>query len=321
MTELLKNKVELSIVTPMYNEEDVVEIYLKKIIPTLDKITKQYEIVCVNDGSHDNTWDKLTLHEKDNSHIKIINLSRNFGKEIALTAGLHHASGDAVIPLDCDLQDPPELISEMYQKWKEGYDVVLARRIDRSSDSFLKRWTSKKFYSLLDKISDIKIPANVGDFRLIDRKVLNYLNQYPERSRFMKGIFATLGFKEAVIEYKRPERAAGKTKWNYFQLYKLALEGIFSFTSFPLKIWSYIGGITSILSFTYGVILIIRTLIYGVDAPGYASLMVTVLFMSGLILLCLGVIGEYLSRIFIEVKCRPLYIVMEKKGFENNQAN
>ena len=204
----------------------------------------------------------------------------------------------------------------MIEKWQEGYQVVLAKRIDRSSDSLIKRWTSALFYKLIDNISDIHIPANIGDFRLLDKVVLDVVKTYRERSRFMKGIFASLGFKEVTIEYIRPLRAAGETKWNYWQLYKLAIEGIISFTSLPLKVWSYIGASVAIGGFVYGIYLIIKTMVFGVDSPGYASLMVVLLFMSGLILLCLGVIGEYLSRIFIEVKARPLYIVMETVGFE-----
>jgi glycosyltransferase involved in cell wall biosynthesis len=247
-----------------------------------------------------------------------VNLSRNYGKETALTAGLDHANGDAAIPIDCDLQDPIEVVPELIARWESGFDVVLAKRIDRTSDSLMKRITSKMFYKLIDKISDVNIPANVGDFRLMDKKVLDVLGQYRERSRFMKGIFASLGFKESVVEYVRAPRAAGTTKWNYWTLYKLALDGIISFTSLPLKIWSYIGATVAIGAFLYGAYLVIRTLFLGVDTPGYASLMVVLLFMSGLILLCLGVIGEYLARIFIETKCRPIYIVMDKIGFDEN---
>ena len=251
------------------------------------------------------------------SRVKVINLSRNFGKEHALSAGIDFAAGQAGIPIDCDLQDPPELIINMYEKWKEGFDVVLAKRVDRSSDGIVKRWTSAIFYNLIDKVSDVTIPKNVGDFRLIDRKVIDVLKTYPERTRFMKGIFASVGFKQTIIEYKRPHRAAGTTSWNYLMLYKLAIEGIVSFTSIPLKIWSYVGATVSILSFMYGFFLIIKTVFLGVDVPGYASTMIVVLIMSGLILLSLGVIGEYLSRIFIEIKQRPTYIVMDKIGFDN----
>ena len=308
---------ELSLIVPIYNEEEVIDIFLETIEIYLKPSGIAYEVVFVNDGSIDNSIEILKRHAQKNPKIRIISLSRNFGKEQALTAGIDHVTGHAVIPLDCDLQDPPEIIVEMYSKWREGYDVVLAKRVDRQSDSFVKRSSSSLFYKLIDKISDIKIPENVGDFRLMDRKVINALKQYPERSRFMKGIFASVGFNECVIEYTRPKRAAGTTSWNYFKLWKLAIDGLISFTSIPLKIWSYLGALVALSSFSYGVYLIIKTLIFGIDVPGYASMMVVMLIMSGLILLSLGVIGEYISRIFIEVKHRPIYIIMEKIGFED----
>lgn len=313
---MLSPTIELSIIAPMFNEEDVIDIFFEEIIKHLTQVTDNFEIICVNDGSSDNTWELLSTHADKDKRIKLINFSRNFGKEAALTAGLEHATGLAAIPIDCDLQDPPELIIDMYHKWKEGYDVVLARRVDRSSDASLKRVTSSLFYSLMTRLSDIDIPANVGDFRLLDRRVLDCLKLYTEKGRFMKGIFSSLGFKEYTIDYVRAERVAGNTKWNYLGLYRLAMEGIVSFTSFPLKLWSYIGAATALGAFIYGFYLIIRTLVNGVNVPGYASLMVVMLFMSGLILLCLGMIGEYLARIFIEVKGRPIYIVMDKKGFD-----
>jgi glycosyltransferase involved in cell wall biosynthesis len=310
------SEIELSLIVPVFNEEESIEVFISAVEKTLELGTITYEYVFVNDGSTDSTFEALKASSINNSRIKILNLSRNFGKELALTAGIDHAAGLAAIPIDCDLQDPPELILKMYQKWKDGFDVVLAKRADRASDGFLKRCTSSMYYRLIDNMSEFHIPYNVGDFRLIDRKVIDVLKNYPERTRFMKGIFASLGFKQTVIEYRRPVRAAGKTSWNYFGLYKLAVEGIVSFTSIPLKIWSYIGAIVSIFSFMYGIYMVIKTIIYGVDVPGYASIMVVLLIMSGLILLSLGVIGEYLSRIFIEVKQRPAYIVMEKVGFE-----
>ena len=305
----------ISLVAPMYNEQEVLSIFFDAIEQCFSNIDYDYEVVCVNDGSSDNTYDLLKRRAERNARIKIVNLSKNYGKEIALTAGLDHASGNAAIPIDCDLPDPIEVIPTLIEKWEEGYDVVLARRIDRTSDSFFKRFTSNIFYKLIDKISDIHIPSNVGDFRLIDRKVVCALSQFREKSRFMKGLFASLGFKETTIDYIRAPRAAGNTKWNYWKLYKLALEGIISFTSLPLKIWSYVGATVALGAFIYGFYLIFKTLILGVDTPGYASLMVVLLFMSGLILLCLGVVGEYLARIFIEIKGRPMYIIMDKIGF------
>ncbi|MEP1446583.1 MAG: glycosyltransferase family 2 protein [Paraglaciecola sp.] len=318
MEEPIRRRQLVSLIAPMYNEEEVIGVFFSTIDSTLKDVDVDYEIICVNDGSTDSTLDILKSYIEQNNRIKIIDLSRNHGKELALTAGLDYASGDAAIPIDCDLQDPPEVIIEMIKKWQEGYQVVLAKRIDRTSDSWLKRWTSSLFYKLIDNISDIHIPANVGDFRLLDRVALEVIKTYRERTRFMKGLFASLGFKETTIEYIRAPRAAGETKWNYWKLYKLALEGIISLTSLPLKIWSYIGAGVAISGFIYGVYLIVKTLVFGVDSPGYASLMVVLLFMSGLILLCLGVIGEYLSRLFVEIKARPLYIVMETVGFDES---
>ena len=309
--------IELSLIAPMFNEEDVIDIFFDRVTEILTDNQICYEIICVNDGSTDATFKMLKHYAQQNIHIKIVNLSRNFGKEKALTAGIDFATGMAVVPIDCDLQDPPDLLVEMYNKWKAGFDVVLAKRKDRGSDSFLKRVTSSIFYKIIYNLSEVYIPGNVGDFRLMDRKVIESLRRYPERTRFMKGIFASLGFRETTIEFIRPERAAGTTKWNYFKLYKLALEGIVSFTTLPLKIWSYIGATTALGAFVYGIYLIIKTLAMGIDTPGYASLMVVVLFMSGLILMGLGVLGEYLARIFIEVKQRPIYIVMETIGFED----
>lgn len=304
-------------VVPMFNEEPVVELFLKTIDEVLNKHHIPFEVICVNDGSLDGTLELLKKHASADSRIKIVDLSRNYGKEVALTAGLDNAAGDAVIPIDCDLQDPPELIPSMYDMWRQGYQIVLAKRVSRDADTPLKRVTSNAFYKLLAKISEIDVPESVGDFRLLDRLAVDALKQYPERSRFMKGLFASLGFKQTTVEYVRPERAAGETKWSYWQLYKLAIEGVVSFTSFPLKIWSYIGVSIGLVAISYGIYTTIKTLILGGDVPGYASLMVVMLFSSSAILICLGVIGEYLSRIFIEVKQRPLYIIMEKIGFDD----
>ncbi len=308
----LVSVVELSLVVPMYNESESLEHFFSKVIPQLQAVTEAFEIICVNDGSGDNTWALLNEYAARDPRIKLINLSRNFGKELALTAGLDHSAGLAVIPIDADLQDPPELIPAMVEKWREGYHMVLAQRVDRSSDSPAKRWSSALFYSLLERLSDVPVPKQVGDFRLIDRAAVEYLHLYRERSRFMKGLFASLGFRQTTLTYTRPERAAGDTKWGYVRLFQLALEGIISFTSLPLKIWSYIGLSIAGFAFCYGIYLIGKTLLLGIDVPGYASLMVVMLFMSGITLTCLGVFGEYLSRIFIEVKRRPLYIVMER---------
>jgi glycosyltransferase involved in cell wall biosynthesis len=317
----LQHPVEISLVAPMYNEENALELFFSEVDRSLSAAGISYEIICINDGSLDNTLTLLSERARQDRRIKVINLSRNFGKEQALTAGLDYATGQAAIPIDCDLQDPPDVIPVMYHKWKEGYDVVLAKRSCRAADSFFKRTSSALFYRLIAAMSDIHLPANVGDFRLLDRKALDALKRHPERSRFMKGLLASLGFRSATVEYERPARSAGQTKWNFVKLYRLALEGLFSFTSIPLKIWSYLGVLVAMSGFAYGGFLVFHTIAYGRDVPGYASLMVVLLFMSGLILISLGIIGEYLARIFIEVKGRPIYIVSDTIGFdEQDQA-
>ncbi len=278
-----------------------------------------YEIICVNDGSQDDTLAKLIKHHHSNHNIKVINLSRNFGKEIALTAGLDHAKGEAVIPIDADLQDPPELIVEMLEKWREGYDVVYAKRRSRQGETWLKQITANGFYRIMQKMTPVRIPQDTGDFRLMDRQVVAALKQIPETHRFMKGLFAWVGFKQTALEYDRLPRYKGRTKWNYWQLWNLAIEGITSFSALPLKVWSYMGLFISLAAFLYALFLIIRTLIFGIDVPGYASLMVAILFMGGVQLISLGVIGEYLGRIYAEVKRRPLYLIRDTYGIVDHE--
>jgi polyisoprenyl-phosphate glycosyltransferase len=306
----------LSLVVPMYNETDVCEPFFARVLPIIESAADDFEIICVNDGSTDDTLDMLCELHAGNARIKILNLTRNFGKEIALTAGLEHASGNAVIPLDADLQDPPELIPDMVAKWREGYDSVIAVRSDRQSDSYLKRATAGLFYRVIGRVAETPIPANAGDFRLLDRAVVNALLQLPERTRFMKGLYAWVGFSHAYIEYSRPQRVAGTSKWKYWSLWNLALEGIFSFTTLPLRIWTYLGFAIATFSGLYGLVIVIRTLLYGADVPGYASLLVTILFLSGVNMVGLGILGEYLGRIFLEVKQRPMYLIGSRIGFE-----
>jgi glycosyltransferase involved in cell wall biosynthesis len=312
--------IELSIAVPVCNEEEVIALFLERIMPILAGITPDFEIVFVNDGSRDHTLEVLMAARQADSRIKIIDLSRNFGKEAALSAALAFASGRAVIPIDVDLQDPPGLIPVMVAKWREGYDVVLAKRTDRSADSLMKRLTSRLFYKFIDRLSDIDIPADIGDFRLMDRRVVDALGRLPERARFMKGLFAWLGFRQAVVEYVRPARAAGQSKWKPLALWRLALEGIVSFSSLPLKLWSYIGVLCAASGILYGSYLIGRVLVFGVDVPGYASLASFILFFNGLVLVGLGVVGEYVARIFTEVKARPLYLVRDMWGIAETSA-
>ena len=310
--------IELSVVVPIYNEESNLDYLFERLETALGTLGLTYEIVCVNDGSRDNTLSALVEHHRRNPSIKVVDLSRNFGKEIALSAGIDYTNGAAVVPIDADLQDPPELIGEMVAKWREDYDVVYATRKSRHGESWLKRFTAGAFYRTIGRMSRIPIPPDTGDFRLMDRRVVEALKHLPERTRFMKGLFAWVGFKQAAISYVRPQRYRGQTSWNYWKLWNFAVDGITSFSSVPLKVWSYLGVLISLLSFAYGTFLILRTLISGIDVPGYASLMVVILFMGGIQLVGLGILGEYLGRVYEEVKARPLYLVRDCYGFENS---
>ncbi|GHU16781.1 glycosyl transferase [Alphaproteobacteria bacterium] len=302
---------ELSLVVPFYNEAEAVDVFFGKIMSVLENISCSFEIICINDGSTDDTLARLVGQKENILQIKIIDFSRNFGKDAAMTAGLDYASGKCVIPIDSDLQDPPELIIKMLDKWEQGFDVVLAKRTDRSEDSLFKRITAYLFYKICNLFSDIELPENVGDFRLLDRKVVDAIKQCPERKRFMKGLFAFAGFKTASVEYKRPAREVGTSKWNYWKLWNYAIDGLTSFSTFPLKIWTYIGGFITLASFAGGMWILIRTLLYGIDWPGYASLMTIMLFLGGTQMISLGLIGEYVGRIYMESKQRPIYIIKD----------
>ncbi|WP_016951095.1 glycosyltransferase family 2 protein [Anabaena sp. PCC 7108] len=315
------NEVELSIIVPMFNEEANIDYLLERLISVLEPMHTSYEIVCINDGSRDNTLQCLIAHHQKNPTIKVIDLSRNFGKEVALTAGIDYARGEGIIPIDADLQDPPELIQELVSKWREGYDVVNATRRSRQGESWLKKFTANAFYRVISGISQVPIPADTGDFRLIDRQVVDSLKQMPERTRFMKGLFAWVGYRQTSIYFDRPQRYKGNTKWNYWKLWNFAIDGIASFSVAPLKVWSYVGLAISLIAFVYAAFLFLRTLILGIDVPGYASLMVALLFMGGMQLVTLGVIGEYIGRIYEEVKGRPLYLVRNCYGFVTNSAS
>lgn len=313
-----EDKVQLSIVVPCYNEEPNIAHLFERLISVLEPLEMTYEIVCVNDGSKDNTLKLLVEYHRRHPAIKVVNFSRNFGKEIALTAGFDYTTGNAVIPIDADLQDPPELIIDLIAKWQEGYDVVYATRRSRQGESWLKKFTAHNFYRITQRLTSVKIPPDTGDFRLMDRKVVEALKQLPENNRFMKGLFSWVGYQQTSILYDRYPRFKGETKWNYWKLWNLAIEGITAFSSVPLKIWSYIGISISLISFIYASFLVIRTLIFGIDVPGYASLMVAILFLGGMQLVSLGILGEYLGRVHDEVKRRPLYLVRESYGFKNH---
>ncbi len=309
---------ELSIVVPMFNEAAVVDRFFERLERVLERLGLSHEIVVVNDGSSDDTLARLLEHRARNRAVKIISLSRTFGKDVALSAGFDHARGRAVVPIDADLQDPPELIEQMVERWREGYDVVYATRMRRPGDSWLKRTTAHFFYRIFEAIAEVPIPRDTGDFRLLDRRVVDVMVRLPERTRFMKGLFAWVGFKQAAIYYEREPRPAGGTKWNYWRLWNFAVDGITSFSSLPLKVWSYCGFVISLFAFLYAVVLAVKKLLHDVDVPGYTSLMVVVLFLGGIQLITLGILGEYMGRMYNEVKGRPLYVVRELHGFDED---
>lgn len=309
----LSSKRKISLVTPCYNEQNGVQAFFRRINEVFLPLADRYEleVIAVNDGSRDRTYDELVKAKVDNSYLVIVDLSRNFGKEAAISAGLDFATGDAVIPIDSDLQHPPEVILDLIEKWEDGAEVVLAKRVDRETDRPIQKLTANYFYKLHNRISDIDIPADVGDFRLMDRKVVEALKSLPENCRFMKGLFAWVGFRTATVEYKVAPREHGTTSFNTWKLWNFALEGITSFSSAPLRVWTYLGCLVSALSFAFAVYLIVKTLFFGIGTPGYASIMVTVLFASGVQLIGIGVLGEYVGRIFSESKKRPVYIVRD----------
>lgn len=305
-------KSTVSILIPAYNEEAV----LDKLYDRLDSLAANnksfnFEFFFVNDGSQDATLDIIKELSKKDSRVAYLNLSRNFGKEIAMIAGLDHVSGDATVIIDADLQDPPELIPDMLKYWKEGYDDVYAKRRSRAGESWLKKKTSELFYKVLQRSTRITIQRDTGDFRLLDRRCVEALKQMREAQRYTKGMFSWVGYRKKEILYDRDPRAAGETKWNYFKLSELAVEGITSFTTAPLRLSSFLGIAISLCAFVYIFVVIARTLVYGEDVEGYPSLMAVVLFLGGVQLLSLGIIGEYIARIFTETKQRPLYVVEE----------
>ena len=306
----------VSLVVPCFNEHETVETFVKTVDEKLSSIRDHIEIVFVDDGSKDDTAKIIdSLRQKDD-RISLIRLSRNFGKEAAMSAALDLVQGDAMIMMDVDLQDPPELVLDFIKCWREeGVDNVYGVRVDRSKDTEAKRVTSGGFYYVFNKLSSrVKIPSNAGDFRLIDRKIIDTLRQLPERNRFMKGLFAWPGFVSKGIGYQRPERVAGTTKWNYWKLWNFALDGISGFSSLPVRMWSYLGGVIGLLAIIYMIFIFLKTLITGVDVPGYASIMTAVLFLGSVQLISIGVLGEYLGRLGQEVKGRPVYVVSEIKG-------
>jgi len=299
----------VSVVVPAYNEEAVLPQFHRRLSAVLESMPISAEIIYVNDGSCDRTLEVIRGFRADDPRVTLIDLSRNFGKEIALTAGLDHARGDSVVVIDADLQDPPELIPALVEQWRDGYDVAYAKRLERNGETWLKRATASIFYRTIRRISRVRIPEDTGDFRILSRRAVESLKQLREQHRFMKGLFAWIGYPQIAVPYSRDPRFAGETKWNYWKLWNLALEGITSFTIVPLKLATYLGIIVATFAFAYGAFLLVETLLHGNPVPGYPSLMVVVLFLGGVQLFFIGVQGEYVGRVFNETKARPLYFV------------
>jgi len=309
----------LSVVVPVKNEEDGILPFIERVSAILDNVAADggWEILFVDDGSTDATLAAIVAANLSDARVRGLSLSRNFGKEAALSAGLDHARGAAVIPMDVDMQDPPEVLPEMVAKWRAGHEMVFGVRRSRAEDSFAKRVTAGLFYRAHNMVSADKIPENAGDFRLMDRKVVNVIRAMPERNRFMKGLFAWAGFRQTSVEYDRAERETGTTKFNYWKLWTLALDGITSASTVPLRIWSYIGAIVALFAMGYAGLIAVQTIIFGNSVPGYASIMTSVLFLGGVQLISLGVLGEYVGRILTETKQRPLYVVRDTVGIES----
>lgn len=304
----------ISCVVPVYNEEAVVAKFIEALKAELAELSHQFEIVMVDDGSRDHTVQKILPYTQD-GQVKLLALSRNFGKEIALTAGIEHASGDVVIMLDADFQHPVEVLRSFLNHWAEGYDMVYGARQDRENETWLKRQFAHLFYWLMNKMTNIDMPNNAGDFRLMDRKIIEALKQFPERTRFMKGLYAWVGFKSIAVPYEVKERAAGKSSWGFSRLTELAITGITSFSDVPLRVWGWIGFFISLISLIYAIYIITVTLLFGADLPGFPTVVVAIMFFGGVQLLSVGILGEYIARIFTEVKQRPKYLLRMKEGF------
>ncbi|MEO1039774.1 MAG: glycosyltransferase family 2 protein [Pseudomonadota bacterium] len=301
-----------ALIIPCHNEAGSLRAFMTRLGPVLEAhADDRFELIFINDGSTDATLAELVRLRASDRRITLIDLSRRFGKEAAITAGLDYAEADAVIPIDADLQDPPELISSFIEHWRDGYDMVYGLRRSRGADSPAKRVTAKAFYRTFNQFSETPIPEDAGDFRLMDRRVVDAVNRLPERNRFMKGLVAWVGFSAIAVAYDRPARAKGRTKFSFSRLWNFALDGLVGFSAAPIKIWTYIGLGFAVLALVYAVYLILRTLLFGVDVPGYASIMVVLLVVSALQMISVGVQGEYLGRLFIEAKQRPIYIVRD----------
>lgn len=313
----------LTVLVPVYNEEAVIGEFYRRTVDVCETLEgTRFELLFVDDGSSDRSIELLHDLIQDDPRVSLLRLSRNFGKEAALTAGLDHVDSDAVIIIDADLQDPPELIPDMLKLWRQGYDTVYGQRTERHGESFTKKVTASAFYRLMARVGRFSIPRDTGDFRLLSRRAVNALKSLPESNRFMKGLFSWIGYPQVALKYSRDPRHAGDTKFNYWKLWNFALDGITSFTTLPLKLASYIGVLLAFGSFVYGAYVVVKTLLWGDPVPGYPSLMTVILFIGGIQLMFLGVLGEYLGRMFDETKRRPLYLIQEHvRGSENERKN
>jgi polyisoprenyl-phosphate glycosyltransferase len=311
----------LSIVVPVYNEQEVIDETYRRLSEVFKDYFMDVEYIFINDGSKDDTYFKLKEIASGNKEVRVINFARNFGHQIAITAGMDYAKGDAVVIIDADLQDPPEVILQMVDKWEEGYEVVYGKRLQRAGETFFKKFTAKTFYRFLDSMTDVKLPVDVGDFRLIDRKVCDAMKCLPERSRYVRGLVSWVGFKQTSVEYQREKRFAGETKYPLKKMLKLAGDGIFSFSYKPLKLATFVGMLVSVFSFIYLVVVLVQKFIKNDVVSGWASSIAVTLFLNGVMLIVIGIMGEYVGRIYEEVKARPLYIVGELMGFDGDNKN
>jgi len=310
----------LSVIVPVKDEQDAILPFVSRVTAVLDGLgdaAAGWEMLFIDDGSQDATLAAIHAANAADPRVRALSLSRNFGKEAALSAGLDHARGSAVVPIDVDLQDPPEVIGEMLAKWREGHEVVYGVRRDRMTDSIPKRLTADLYYRAHNWLGPCEQALHAGDFRLLDRKVVEVIKLLPERNRFMKGLFAWSGFRQTAVEYDRAERQVGISKFNYWKLWTLAIDGITSASTVPLRVWSYLGGVIAVAALVYAAFVVVRTVLYGADVAGYPSMMVAILFFGGLQLLSLGILGEYVGRILVETKHRPIYVVRERIGMKD----
>ena len=316
----LAQGVELSVVVPAHNESKNVEALVERLVPVLEQCVASFEIIFVDDGSTDDTLERLRAANRADPRVRVLSLSRNFGKEIAIAAGLDHAAGRAAVIMDADLQHPPELIETFVARWREGYKNVFAQQIDRARYSPMRRFLTRWFYQIFGSVGEMRLQTGAGDFRLLDRQAVSALQKLGEHARFSKGLYAWIGFKATGVPFDPAPRLHGETKFSYRRLTHLALDGLMSFSTLPLRVWTYVGLATSTLALTLATFYLVRTILFGVVVPGYASLIVSITFFSGIQLLSLGIIGEYIGRIFAEVKRRPLYLIEERVGFEGFEA-